>query len=275
MMRRFKMWIALMACIIISIPHLTYAQSAVKITSPPILKINQYYILFTYPTSPYVDQNNRLLVPLRSLSDLLGAKTSYNPATKQATIELNGHQLILTLNSEIAIIDHQPKQMDTIPVQKESSLLVPLKIMIDELAVNCSYHTDTKIIELSDPTYMKHTPRLTEISHDRVNIDEDQNAFAVTSYQINLKATDPKTHVWEETLTYTVKNITGHTIEQGKEDVQSAMLLVDGASQSGEDFKYMRDQRKAVPAGASITKTRPLIGFADLAYVTVIPYAVK
>ncbi|WPP42899.1 copper amine oxidase N-terminal domain-containing protein [Paenibacillus hunanensis] len=274
-MNYVKLLVAIMVFALIGMPHSTYAQSALEVSSPPILKINQYYILFTYPTSPYIDQHNRVLVPLRSLSDLLGAKVDYEANSKQATIELNKHQLVLSANSSIALVDQQEKQMDTMPVQKYNALFVPLKVLIDDLAVKGTYHTDTRVIELNDPKYMKYTPQITEIPHDRVKLDEDQNAFAVTSYQIHLNAIDKKAHSWDGSVTYTAKNITGHTIEQGKEDVQASMLLVDGVSQNGEDFKYKRAQRKAVPAGGSITKTKTLIGFNDLAYVIVKPYAVK
>ncbi|WP_322905211.1 copper amine oxidase N-terminal domain-containing protein [Paenibacillus campi] len=274
-MKYFKLLLVLFTTIAISMPHSTYAQSALHVSSPPILKINQYYILFTYPTSPYVDQNNRLLVPLRSLSDLLGAKVDYDAATKQATIQLDGHQLVLTANSKTAIVDQQTKTMDTVPVQQYNALFVPLKVMIDYLAVNGAYHAETKTIELNDPKYMKNTPQLTEIPHDRINLNEDQNAFAVTSYQINLNATDKKARSWTGTLTYTFKNITDHTIEQGKEDVQSSMMLVNGVSQNGTVYNYMREKHKAVKAGQSITKTQKLIGNADLAYIIIKPYAVK
>ncbi|MFC7560415.1 hypothetical protein ACFQY3_17880 [Paenibacillus farraposensis] len=40
--------------------------------STTILKINNYYVLFTTPQAPYIDKNNRFMVPLRSINDLLG-----------------------------------------------------------------------------------------------------------------------------------------------------------------------------------------------------------
>ncbi|MFD1885305.1 copper amine oxidase N-terminal domain-containing protein [Paenibacillus wenxiniae] len=272
-MKRFKLLLVVLIVTFVGIPHSTYAQSALKASSPPILKINQYYILFTYPTSPYVDQNNRLLVPLRSLSDLLGAKVAYDAGTKKATIDLDGHQLILTLNSKDALVDQQVKHMDTVPVQKQNSLFVPLKVMIDYLAVNGTYHADTKVIELNDSKYMKNTPHLTEETQDRAKLDEDQNAFSITSYQVNVGKTNQK-GIWTGSFTYQAKNITGHTIAQGKEDVHSVVLLANGNTQV-EVYNYMREKHKAVSAEESITKTQNLIGNADLAYIIVKPYAVK
>lgn len=55
-----------------SLPY-TGKMSAQSIApSSPFLKINNYYVLFTAPKAPYIDQNNRYMVPLRSINDLLG-----------------------------------------------------------------------------------------------------------------------------------------------------------------------------------------------------------
>lgn len=274
-MKYFK-WLSvafLFICMILISP-IVNAQSVVHASSPPILKINQYYILFTYPTSPYLDQNNRLLVPLRSLSDLLGADVVYNKDKKQATINFNNHHLVLTTGSKEVTIDQNIEQMDTIPVQKRNALYIPLKVMLEYLDVDGAYNANTKIIELNNPKYMKNTPQLTQETQDRVELDENQNAFQVTSYQINLGATDKKAGIWRGSITYTSKNVTGKTIEQGREDVHSSYMLANGNSQ-GELYKYMREKHSAVKPGESITKTRTLIGNTDLAYIIVKPYAVK
>lgn len=274
-MKYFK-WLSVVFVLMgmIFISQIVNAQSAVQTSSPPILKINQYYILFTYPTSPYVDQNNRLLVPLRSLSDLLGADVLYNKDKKQATINFNNHHLVLTTGSKEVMIDQKMKQMDTIPVQQRNALYIPLKVMLEYLDVDGTYNPNTKIIELNNAKYMKNTPQLTQETQDRVRLDEDQNAFAVTSYQVNLGAIDKKAGIWRGNVTYTAKNITGKTIEQGKEDVHSSYMLANGNSQ-GEIYKYMREKHNAVKPDESITKTRKLIGNTDLAYIIVKPYAVK
>jgi len=273
-MKMYKIILSLFLLTVFCFPKETSAQAAITVTSPPILKINQYYILFTYPTSPYIDKNNRLLVPLRSLSDLLGAKVSYDGSSKTANIHLNGHHLMVTTNSKDIVVDQAAQQMDTVPVQNMNSLFVPLKVLLEYLEVKGNYNTDSKVIELNDPHYMKSTVPLTQETHDRTNLDENQNAFAITSYKVNTSSTDPKTNIWEGTYTYTAKNITGHTIEQGKEDVHSVFMLTNGNSRA-EYYKFDREKHKAVKAGESITKEESLIGNADLGYIIVKPYAVN
>ncbi len=288
-MKYWKISSVLLVFLFIGIPYPTFAQSAtftqpaIQASSPPILKINQYYILFTYPYPPFIDSQNRVLVPLRSLSDLLGAKVSYDNEKKQANIQLNGHTVIVTANSKDIVVDQTTKQMDTVPVLKLNALFVPLRVMIDDVGVHGTYQSATQTIELNDPKYMKYTPGLTQETSDRRNLVEDQNAFAVTSYQVNIKASD-KQGIWSGDITYKAKNITDHTIEQGKEDVHDVMMTINDTSQATPMYKGNRENHKAVKPGESITRTthvggatlpKGLGGNGDLGYFIVKPYAVK
>ncbi|MEB3101470.1 hypothetical protein [Ferviditalea candida] len=36
--------------------------------TPVLLKVNDFYVLYTTPKAPYIDSNNRLMIPLRSIS---------------------------------------------------------------------------------------------------------------------------------------------------------------------------------------------------------------
>lgn len=36
--------------------------------------MDKFFILYTQPSAPYIDQQGRLLIPLRSIQDLMGGK---------------------------------------------------------------------------------------------------------------------------------------------------------------------------------------------------------
>lgn len=61
MMRKLiKLTIA--SVMMFSITAVSYA--APKKSTPVILKMNNYYVAYTYPKEPYVDKQNRLILPL-------------------------------------------------------------------------------------------------------------------------------------------------------------------------------------------------------------------
>jgi len=54
--------------------------------SSTFLNIEGYYLLSSAPLAPYIDDNNRMMVPMRSFSKLFGATATYEVASKTATI---------------------------------------------------------------------------------------------------------------------------------------------------------------------------------------------
>jgi hypothetical protein len=50
---------------------------------PVFLKVNQYFVLYTYPKPPYIDSQKRLMVPLRMFCwRLLGADVGFDRLTR-------------------------------------------------------------------------------------------------------------------------------------------------------------------------------------------------
>jgi len=80
------------------------------------LKLNEYHIVYAHPTLPYLDLQNRLMVPLRSVSELLGAAVAYEPSSKSIEIAMPGHKVKLTTGSRTAMVDDNQVLMDTVPV---------------------------------------------------------------------------------------------------------------------------------------------------------------
>ncbi len=47
------------------------------------LKINKYFILYSQPYPPFIDNKYRLLIPLRSIQGLMGGTVTYDETTKR------------------------------------------------------------------------------------------------------------------------------------------------------------------------------------------------
>lgn len=102
--------------------------------------INGEPISFDVP--PYLDQNNRLLVPFRAIAEGLGADVYWLPNTRQVSMNRQGRIVLLTLNSNKGIVNGEEKAMDTEPVLKEGRTLVPLRYVGEFLQANV--HWDQK-----------------------------------------------------------------------------------------------------------------------------------
>jgi hypothetical protein len=158
-MKRKIIGLVLALCLSMPLSGMASAKS-VTVTSPILLKINQYYVIYTAPQSPYLDQNNRLMVPLRSLSDLLAAEVTYDAVNKSAVISRKNYlheteenySLKMSTGVKDIEINGAASQMDTIPVLIQGSMYIPLSV------VTKAFHLDTKWDSKQRITYLYEDP---------------------------------------------------------------------------------------------------------------------
>lgn len=190
--------------------------------STTILKINNYYVLFTTPQAPYIDKNNRFMVPLRSINDLLGGHTSYDPASKTATIQFGSHQVKFKINSTEIVTDSSSSMMDTFPVLNKNAMFVPLEVLTTQLKIHQEWDQQNKLYSLSGKELMK-TPMMENVEDlDKVPVD-NENAFHLLSYKLTLEKE-------KVNLTFTAKNITGKKLDEGIEDLNTTFIFNNGST---------------------------------------------
>ncbi|WP_310830353.1 copper amine oxidase N-terminal domain-containing protein [Paenibacillus pedocola] len=223
------------------------AQAASK-TYPALLKINDYYVLYTSPKAPYVDKQSRIMIPLRSISELIGAKVSYDTKSKTATIVLNGKTIQFTIGSKTVTVDGSPVQMDTVPVLDKNSIFIPVSVLSKYLGIKSSTDPQTKIYSMTGDNLMqtdmiKYTLEDTETGAKIVPPGKivSNKAFAPVSYTYDDK---------KDSFTVKAKNITGADVPKGEADVAAYML-----TDAGVQFLNPKRERPAVKKDGIVTES--------------------
>lgn len=223
------------------------AQAAAK-TYPALLKINDYYVLYTSPKAPYVDKQSRIMIPLRSISELIGAKVSYDNKSKIATIGLNGKTVQFTIGSKKLTVDGSSVQMDTVPVLDNNSIFIPVSVLSKHLGIKSSIDPKTKIYSMTGDNLMqtdiiKYTLEDTETGAMITPPGKiaSNNAFAPVSYTYDDK---------KDSFTIKAKNITGADVPAGEADV-AAYILID----AGVQFLKPKRERPAVKKDGIVTES--------------------
>lgn len=158
----------MMLCLLIttcsSIPVANAAStSSAPVKSPLLLKINQFYVAYTAPHAPYVDNKNRLMVPLRSISDLLAADVNYDAKTKNAMItrknylkeEEKNYTIKMTIGSKEIEINNVKSEMDTVPALIKESMFIPLSVVTKALHIKTTWDHNKGLVSLNlDPAYL-------------------------------------------------------------------------------------------------------------------------
>ncbi|MFP4978391.1 copper amine oxidase N-terminal domain-containing protein [Paenibacillus sp. CN-4] len=115
---------------------------------PIQVQVNGTNIAFS-DAEPYLDAQQRVQLPLRFVSETLGAKVAWNAANKQATITLGNNTLVVQAGSNTYKINGKSKTSDTAAVYRDSHTFVPLKVVAEGLGVGLNWDQATGTVSIT------------------------------------------------------------------------------------------------------------------------------
>lgn len=113
---------------------------------PPISVIVEGRAIGFDAAAPFVDANNRLMVPLRAIVEALDATVDYDEETKEITIVKQGRTNIFMLNSNMVLVNGELKSMDTTPVVKSGSTMVPVRYVGEYFGARVDWDPDSCVV---------------------------------------------------------------------------------------------------------------------------------
>ncbi|NGM82832.1 copper amine oxidase N-terminal domain-containing protein [Paenibacillus sp. 7124] len=98
---------------------------------------------------PFIDAQQRVQLPVRFVTEALGAKVLWDGPAKKATIILNGKTMVVYIGKTSYTVDGKTKQMDTAALFKESRTFVPLRFLYEGLGVNVNWDDSVKTVYIT------------------------------------------------------------------------------------------------------------------------------
>lgn len=132
---------------------------------------------------PVIVNNNRTFLPLRTVSETLGAKVDWNSKTRTITITSGYNTISLLLGSKDARVNNRIVTLDVAPFAKDGTTYVPVRFVADCLNIPVDYYAQSQIVSL-----ITDTSKATEIKSELSSIKEvitnaeDLNYEAITKY---------------------------------------------------------------------------------------------
>jgi hypothetical protein len=211
----FILYIGLFSCLLVGIFLIDGKVTASVAETPVLLKINDYYVLYTTPKAPYVDTHNRLMIPLRSISELLGANVSYHSTSKKVTIKTDVTVLTYEVGSQNITVNDESLKLDTIPVNYNNSVFIPISSLAKHLNIQSKWDQAAKLYTLTTDNFtqsaiMKNIDEFDRSPWSYEGPVQSNKSFAPLSYVV-----DSKNNV----VTIKSKNISGVDVPKGSEDV--------------------------------------------------------
>jgi len=104
-------------------------------------------VLFDSP--PFIDGSSRLMVPLRAITEAMGAIVQYAQLTREIFISGRGTSVLFILDSRTAVIDGVHKTMDTTPVIKNSRTMVPARYVGEFLGAQVDWDPIQRVVKIN------------------------------------------------------------------------------------------------------------------------------
>lgn len=92
--------------------------------------------------------NGRTLVPVRFISEALGAEVGWDGATRTATIALGDKKIELPLDSSTAIVNGKKIVMDVPATTMKGRTMVPIRFVSESLDLDVKFNNDTREITI-------------------------------------------------------------------------------------------------------------------------------
>ncbi len=102
-----------------------------------------------FDSPPFIDTSDRLIVPLRFVTEALGAVVGWDSASRTVTI-MRGEDLVLfRINSSLAVVNSEEKVMDTVPVIKNNRTMVPARYISEYFGALVDWNPITRIVSIT------------------------------------------------------------------------------------------------------------------------------
>ncbi len=122
----------------------TVATVSLKIGSPYTFANNK---VTEIEAAPYI-QDGRTYVPVRVISEGLGAEVGWDGAAQQVTISKPGRTVVMTIGSADYTVNGEAKTMDAAPVVTNGRTLVPLRAVSEALGKVVYWNGDKQIVSV-------------------------------------------------------------------------------------------------------------------------------
>jgi len=131
-----RILLTLIALMMLILP--TSFAEATKVVYPVNIYVNGLY-LYSPDAQPYIDSNGRTMIPLRAVSENLGAEVTWNSVTSTAKVVLGQTTIELPNGRSYGIVNGVKQEFDTTTVLSGGRTFVPLRFVSESLGYKIGY----------------------------------------------------------------------------------------------------------------------------------------
>ena len=118
------------------------------LASPHKIQIRLNNQILNTPIAP-VQESGTTLVPLRVISENLGANVNFNSKNKTITITKDDQKIVLTLGKTEALVNNVKQTLTKAPTTLQNTTMVPLRFISEQLNCAVDWDNNAKLISIT------------------------------------------------------------------------------------------------------------------------------
>ncbi len=115
----------------------------------PVMTVNEDYINIDDSGTVPVIVGDRVLLPIRAVVQAMGGDVSWDNDKRQVIVNQKGHNLVLTIDSTVAIADGKSATMDVAPVIIGDRTMVPVRFVSESLDCQVQWFDSIQAAQIS------------------------------------------------------------------------------------------------------------------------------
>ncbi|MCD1259554.1 copper amine oxidase N-terminal domain-containing protein [Paenibacillus athensensis] len=104
-------------------------------------------------TEPYINTDGRTMVPVRFVSEKLGANVAWEADTKTAVITYGSKSIRMPIGSRTVTVDGKATELDTAAEFTDGRTMVPLRFVSEVLASKVEWDDEAHSVKVTDAQY--------------------------------------------------------------------------------------------------------------------------
>ena len=107
---------------------------------------------------PFIDERDRVLVPIRFVSEALGSVVDWENETHTAVIKQDDDEIRYTVYQPMAYLNGEMMVMDTYGILKDSRTMVPIRFISELLGCTVKWDEKTSTVVITSPNEITNFP---------------------------------------------------------------------------------------------------------------------
>ncbi len=130
----------------------TFTYAPLILANPVNVIVNGDAVSFL-DAQPYINNDNRTMVPIRFISEQLGANVSWDVTKQTVNIYYNQNAISIPIGKKSAYVQGHEIALDTNAVIENNRTLVPLRFVSEALGAQVLYNNTASIVRISSSSY--------------------------------------------------------------------------------------------------------------------------